>query len=328
MKGQFTSEEELAIRFPPFINSATGAEITGDACTITVRKPDGTTAAYTSVTTPAVAFDSTLGVWYLDLPTSEFQDTAPYEWRVKATTNDVNGSPQRKIYYWNDWVGYIPEMALDITESATRSRTAIQYLGELKQNTAHSFIVTLVDDAATGILKTGVAGTSITMFLMKNGVLTSRVLTVPEWTEISAVAPTPGRYLVSLPAGDFNTLGHFEAIFSFTGFTTRAQVSGRVVANRAEDVKVDTAAIKLKTDTLPASPANEVTAEAARVAAVASASDALISRKVLTGRFKVNTGANTLTLYDTDDTTPLYVFNLKDEAGVANALRIFERDPV
>lgn len=49
--------------------------------------------------------------------------------------------------------------------------------------------------------------------------------------------------------------------------------------------------------------------------------------KVIANRHKIDTAAKTFTIFDSDGTTPILVFDLKDENGVANATRIFERLP-
>jgi len=49
--------------------------------------------------------------------------------------------------------------------------------------------------------------------------------------------------------------------------------------------------------------------------------------KILNNRLKIDTTAKTLTIYDNDGTTPLFVSELKDDVGVANARNVFERVP-
>ena len=50
-------------------------------------------------------------------------------------------------------------------------------------------------------------------------------------------------------------------------------------------------------------------------------------RQIEDGRWKIDTTANTLTLYDTDNTTPIAVFDLKDAAGQPSSTAVFERVP-
>jgi hypothetical protein len=48
--------------------------------------------------------------------------------------------------------------------------------------------------------------------------------------------------------------------------------------------------------------------------------------KIETGRWRIT--ANTLVFYDTNETTPLYTFNLKDSSGNPTETNVYERDPV
>jgi len=54
---------------------------------------------------------------------------------------------------------------------------------------------------------------------------------------------------------------------------------------------------------------------------------ATLARKHLTNRDRIDEGANTMTRYDDDGTTPLVVFDLKDASGSASTDEIFEKDP-
>lgn len=54
--------------------------------------------------------------------------------------------------------------------------------------------------------------------------------------------------------------------------------------------------------------------------------DVTTIKNIETGRWKVT--GNQLILYDTDGTTPLYTFDLKDSAGNATESNPFERTPV
>lgn len=50
-------------------------------------------------------------------------------------------------------------------------------------------------------------------------------------------------------------------------------------------------------------------------------------RKFQTNRTRIDTTANTLTVYDDNGTTPLWVFDLKDGSGAASSDPVCERDP-
>ena len=69
----------------------------------------------------------------------------------------------------------------------------------------------------------------------------------------------------------------------------------------------------------------EVEVRAADVGDIYTAMEVL--SKIETGRWKLDKAAATLTFYDDDNVTPLYVFDLKDENGVASATSVYERVP-
>jgi hypothetical protein len=103
MKDQFQATEELKVRFPPFINKNTGAEILGtDTCTVTYRKPP----ALTGVTGSASAsWDATIQMWVLDIVV--LGNYLQGEWSFKAVSSDVDARTQRKVLQWGDYVGNI-----------------------------------------------------------------------------------------------------------------------------------------------------------------------------------------------------------------------------
>ncbi len=76
-------------------------------------------------------------------------------------------------------------------------------------------------------------------------------------------------------------------------------------------------AIKAKTDNLPTDTASTLQTIGNNV---------LTNKKVLTGRWKMTN--NQFILYDSDNTTPLFTFNLKDGAGNATMINPMERTPV
>jgi len=49
--------------------------------------------------------------------------------------------------------------------------------------------------------------------------------------------------------------------------------------------------------------------------------------KILTGRWKITAGSNTMTFYDEDGTTPILTFTLKDSAGSPSHVEVYERAP-
>lgn len=94
-----------------------------------------------------------------------------------------------------------------------------------------------------------------------------------------------------------------------------------------EDMAVAVAAINVETD--PSSIANAVWNELLASHNTAGSAADIVKRalKVLKNRTKIDTTADTLTVYDDDGTTPLYVFNLKDKNGAASGESPFERVP-
>jgi hypothetical protein len=53
-----------------------------------------------------------------------------------------------------------------------------------------------------------------------------------------------------------------------------------------------------------------------------------ILRKIGTGRWKIDTTLKVMRFYDTDGTTVLYEFALKNSIGIPSTANMFERDPV
>ena len=51
------------------------------------------------------------------------------------------------------------------------------------------------------------------------------------------------------------------------------------------------------------------------------------SRKIETNRWKLDSGANTFTVYDDDGITPFIIFDMKNASGTPSVNRIFEREP-
>jgi hypothetical protein len=112
------------------------------------------------------------------------------------------------------------------------------------------------------------------------------------------------------------------------------EIYDRLGAPAGASVSADIAAVKtvvddITTETDPANIANAVWDESlATHVTVGSAGVAMKnSFKILKNRTKINTTLDTLTVYDDDGTTVLYVFNLKDAAGSPSGETPFERVP-
>lgn len=71
--------------------------------------------------------------------------------------------------------------------------------------------------------------------------------------------------------------------------------------------------------------ASEKSTLLADVAAITVDMDTI--KKYEEGRWRIDDDANTMTFFDSDGTTPLQVFDLKDKDGVAASENVFERVP-
>lgn len=96
-KSQFLSSEIMKIRFPPFINSVTGAYIIGtDACTLFFRRPDN------SLANVPMVWDANIFIWTYDFAVIGYMQG---EWRFRGVSTDPNALPQWKTgIYWGDYV--------------------------------------------------------------------------------------------------------------------------------------------------------------------------------------------------------------------------------
>lgn len=215
-KDQFQSGESLQVRFAAFYDKTTGEPILGtDTATYVARRPDGTTIASTPL-----SFDSLVNLWTADVATGSFQAG---EWRFKATSSNTNALPQTRILHWG---GYVD----DLTTTRVRGETLAQLdLGAVKQGVPQTFVVTL--QGTLGAPITAAVATNVTLELMKAGVATSRVLTAPEFAHVAS-----GRYRVTLPAGDFGTVGTLRATLTDVVSTASAVVVAAVAAVTSDDL--------------------------------------------------------------------------------------------
>lgn len=209
------------------------------------------------------------------------------EWQMKAVSNDAAALPQFKILHWGDYVD-------DVTATRKKLDSQLQRnLGEVKQSIAETFVVTFTDQ--DGDTLNAIVATDVTLELLKAGAATSRVLTAPEFVFVSA-----GRYKIILPTTDFDTLGDLRLKLTDAVSGATAIVTAAVVASTAADAATSAAAADAK---------------------------ALIIRKIQTNRWKVDAGLKQFIVYDDDGVTPLYVFDIYDDTGVATSTRIYERVP-
>jgi len=97
-----------------------------------------------------------------------------------------------------------------------------------------------------------------------------------------------------------------------------------IPADIATQLDTNIPAIKTKTDALPTDPA-----DASDIATLVGniQTDVTAMKKILANRWKIDTVANTLTVYEDDGTTPYLVFDLLDSAGNPASTNVFERAP-
>lgn len=197
---------------------------------------------------------------------------------------------------------------------------------DLKQSTATKVPVRMLNASGVGV--TGIAFGAATVYLQAfGGSSAAKVLAPGDWVEVDAVN-LPGVYDLSLSALEMGTLGMLKYSVAAAGAVTYVGIVN-VIAYALFDVysQALVAATNASTAATNASNAEAAANAAASDAALASAR-ALSCLKLGANRLKIDTVANTCTLYDDDDTTPLFVWNLKDAAGAPTATAIFERIPV
>lgn len=121
--------------------------------------------------------------------------------------------------------------------------------------------------------------------------------------------------LPSDPADQSLLVAATDAIYNRLGAPAGASVSADVAAVLGEAQGANAAA-----------QAAETSSGTAATQATAAAAISADLRKIAIGRWKIQ--GTQLILFELDGTTPYKTFDLKDELGVASAVRIFERVPV
>lgn len=102
-KLQFTSNEDLQLIFPPFIDRTTGDPILGtDAITLTIRRPNGTLLPGP----PAPIFDADVELWTASVSSGSFSAGT---WMILAESDASDTQGQRQVLTWGDYVDDIPE---------------------------------------------------------------------------------------------------------------------------------------------------------------------------------------------------------------------------
>jgi hypothetical protein len=157
----------------------------------------------------------------------------------------------------------------------------------LKQNKDEWVPILLTDINGAEVLSV----TDAHVEILKTGTLVPYAVTVSasNWHEIGAAA-FPGLYYFKLLASDVDTPGPIT-ISAKSASSITTMCAHLVVASMAEDVRL---AVDLV-------------------------------RQLVGNAYKIDKVAATLTIFGDDGTTAIRTFYLKDELGVANATRIFER---
>jgi len=162
---------------------------------------------------------------------------------------------------------------------------------QAKQGAAAKALVFL-KDVSTGNPKTGIAFGSVTVYLTKAGAAPAlKAVIAADWTELSA-ANMPGWYTLQLSAADLDTTPVLGFVVTAAGATQFNDMI-EVVATLASDVNANV----------------------------------IFNRRVLEGRWKIDSTTNKLTIFSNDGTTILQQFDLKDSLGNPTATAIFERVP-
>ncbi len=230
----------------------------------------------------------------------------------------------------------------------------------VKQSTSTRLPVAL-RNVSNGMPLLGVLYSAVTATVLKaDGALATLTLSSSaDWAEVTTGAFSgTGTYELVVPTSATSVVGRLVIAVTVVGALDSPVSVIDVVGGLTADVASDLAAVKAKTDNLPSDPADESLLEAAITAATSPlatssalttvgnnvtsligdvadvqtavdsvAVDAETSRKVLVGRYKLDVDANTLTFYDEDGTTPLFVFDTFDAVGAAATDGVFERVP-
>lgn len=191
---------------------------------------------------------------------------------------------------------------------------------------------------SSGVPVAGIAFGSVTAAVVKaDGTTATLTVTITDWTEVTTGAFSgAGFYLLKLPASAVNQAGMLDyAVASgankvYIGtikvvdneeVDTFSRLGAPVLASHSADVA------GVKTDV-----AGVLTAvSGVQTTANSSLTILQLLQKFEKGRWKIHitgTDVNRLVLYDTDNTTVLLKFDLKDSGGSATFTNPFERLPV
>jgi len=312
-KAQFQSSEQIQVRFPPFMDSTTGQYLSSGTATMNIRKGDGTTQTGVSL-----SWDAVVSMWYVDLtPTLP---TEAGEWRFQAVSSNPNAFPQWKILHVGDYI--------DKLDAAVSTRaTPAQILSDATPFAGAS--VALIK-AKTDLIPTGPA-TEATSLAIKAKTDLIPATPASQGDVTSAVSSIKGSSSKDLTEVHDDVVGLSSDVGSIQSDVTAVKGKTDLLpADPASETNV--LAVKERTDNLPDDPATETTAVAAKDAADAASASALdaknsslVSRKIATGRWKID--GTQLFMYDDDGVSVIYTFDLLDNTGAPSNTKIFERRP-
>ncbi len=188
------------------------------------------------------------GLYHLLLPSNSVDVLGPVQWSVVPAAGafiPVVGA---------DFVDDLPLRVIDLQKYKNSN-----FLGEQKQSTT-PFVTVFFSDNLGNVVTSIPAASVILTILKADGSASQRAPTGGEWTEIGN-----GLYRLTLQIGDTGILGALGISVSYVtggGETLDYTAVFSIVAKLSFDVDADVLAVKAKTDTLPASPANEATSAA------------------------------------------------------------------
>lgn len=104
--------------------------------------------------------------------------------------------------------------------------------------------------------------------------------------------------------------------------TSAIETKVDVIDNVVDDIQLDTSAIETKVD--------NINTNVSGIQSTVNTINGNISDiiQINTGRWKIDRITSVLTIYDSNGTTPLYQFDLKDDTGAANPDSVYERVPI
>jgi hypothetical protein len=201
---------------------------------------------------------------------------------------------------------------------------------EIKQSTAFKVPVRLVL-SSTGAEAVGLTYSNVTVYLQAQGG-TSTAKTLTGTSDFVEVDPGnfPGVYDLQLASGNTATVGFLKYAVSSPGCRPYFGLV-EIVANIEADTYARLGAPVLATisaDIASIPPAVWDAVLAGHTTDGTSGRIVQDALRILKNRTRIDTITNQLIVYGDDETTPIFTYALKDNAGVANAKKAYEKAPV